>query len=175
MEQRQRHGRPCPLAIRTEALRVKILEILGSEGPKTTESLHQRLPFPEKSVDRIVHELEARNVISVGFFTQTDDAELILKVDEHRITGGEERLLSIDGFRTSSWTNRSRNTPMYSMHSTNTCWFKNSKNSCTESKISVSRTGRTCNLIPMLSADVCFTIEWGIRQRTTSLCFWTEA
>ena len=30
-----------------EALRVKILEILGSEGPKTTESLHQRLPFPK--------------------------------------------------------------------------------------------------------------------------------
>ena len=50
-----------------EALRVKILEILGSEGPKTTESLHQRLPFPEKSVDRIVHELETRNVISLAF------------------------------------------------------------------------------------------------------------
>ena len=76
-----------------EALRVKILEILGSEGPKTTESLHQRLPFPEKSVDRIVHELETRNVISVGFFTQTDEAELILKVDEHRITGGEEQVV----------------------------------------------------------------------------------
>ena len=78
-----------------EALRVKILELLGSEGPKTTETLHQRLPFSEKSVDRIVHELETRNVISVGFFTQTDDAELILKVDEHRITGGEEEILSL--------------------------------------------------------------------------------
>ena len=31
-----------------------------------------------------------RNVISVGFYKQTDDAEYILKVDEHRITGGEE-------------------------------------------------------------------------------------
>ena len=29
-------------------------------------------------------------MITVGFFTQTEDAEIILKVDEHRITGGEE-------------------------------------------------------------------------------------
>ena len=29
-----------------------------------------------------------RNVLSVGFFTQTEEAEYILKVDEHRITGG---------------------------------------------------------------------------------------
>ena len=79
-----------PIGDPHEALRVKILEILGSEGPKTTEALHQRLPFSDKSVDRIVHELETRNVITVGFFTQTEDAEIILKVDEHRITGGEE-------------------------------------------------------------------------------------
>ena len=69
------------------------MEILGSEGPKTTEALHERLPFSDKSVDRIVHELETRNVISVGFFTQTEDAELIFKVDEHRITGGEEDIV----------------------------------------------------------------------------------
>ena len=34
-----------------------------------------------------------RNVISVGFFRQTDDAEFILKVDEHKITGGEEEVV----------------------------------------------------------------------------------
>jgi ATP-dependent Lhr-like helicase len=73
-----------------EALRVKIIEMLGSEGPSTGEEISGRLPFPQGQIDSILHELEIRNVISVGFFTQTDDAEFILKVDEHRITGGEE-------------------------------------------------------------------------------------
>jgi ATP-dependent Lhr-like helicase len=73
-----------------EALRVKIIEMLGSEGPSRGEDISDRLPFPQGQIDSILHELEMRNVISVGFFTQTDDAEYILKVDEHRITGGEE-------------------------------------------------------------------------------------
>ncbi len=76
-----------------EAMRVKVLEMLGSEGPKTADIIHNRLPFSEKAVDRILHELETRNVISVGFFTQTDEAEFILKVDEHIITGGEEEVV----------------------------------------------------------------------------------
>ena len=73
-----------------EALRVKIIEMLGSEGPRTGDGISSRLPFPQGQIDSILHELEMRNVISVGFFTQTEDAEYILKVDEHRITGGEE-------------------------------------------------------------------------------------
>ena len=73
-----------------EALRVKIIEMLGSEGPRTGEKISARLPFPQGQIDSILHELEMRNVISVGFYTQTDDAEFILKVDEHKITGGEE-------------------------------------------------------------------------------------
>ena len=73
-----------------EALRVKIIEMLGSEGPMLGENFAKRLPFPQGQIDSILNELEMRNVISVGFFRQTNDAEYILKVDEHKITGGEE-------------------------------------------------------------------------------------
>ena len=73
-----------------EALRVKIIEMLGSEGPARGEEIIERLPFPQGQIDSILHELEMRNVISVGFYKQTEDAEYILKVDEHKITGGEE-------------------------------------------------------------------------------------
>ena len=73
-----------------EALRVKIIEMLGSEGPDKGDQINSRLPFPQGQIDSILHELEIRNVISVGFYRQTDDAEYILKVDEHKITGGEE-------------------------------------------------------------------------------------
>ena len=76
-----------------EALRVKLIELLGSEGPQTGDDLEARLPFSRKILDRIVHELEMRNVLSVGFFTQTEEAEYILKVDEHRITGGKEEVV----------------------------------------------------------------------------------
>ena len=76
-----------------EALRVKIIEMLGSEGPRTGEYINDRLPFPQGQIDSILHELEMRNVLSVGFYKQTDDAEYILKVDEHRITGGDEEVL----------------------------------------------------------------------------------
>jgi hypothetical protein len=58
-----------------EALRVKIIEMLGSEGPQTGDLLSNRLPFPRNMVDRILLELETRNVLSVGFYKQTDDAE----------------------------------------------------------------------------------------------------
>ncbi len=73
-----------------EALRVKIVELLGSEGPKTDEELTQRLPIPKSQITLILHELEIKNVVSVGFFRQTNDAEFILRVDEHKITGGSE-------------------------------------------------------------------------------------
>ena len=73
-----------------EALRVKVVELLGSEGPQLLETFCDRLPFPREQVEAILHELETRNVTSVGFFTQTDEAEYILRVDEHLLTGGEE-------------------------------------------------------------------------------------
>ena len=76
-----------------EALRVKLIEMLGSEGPQTADHLEARLPFPRTMVERTIHQLETRNVISIGFFTQTEEAEFILKVDEHRITGGEEEVV----------------------------------------------------------------------------------
>ena len=74
------------------AMRVKIIEMLGSEGPKQSEELENRLPFSKQLVDKILHELESRNVISVGFFTQTEEAEYILKIDEHRLTGGDDEV-----------------------------------------------------------------------------------
>ncbi len=83
----------CAIGDAHEALRVKIIEMLGSEGPQVTKAITDRLPFPETQIETILHELEIRNVISVGFFRQTDDAEFILKVDEHRITGGEEEVI----------------------------------------------------------------------------------
>ena len=61
--------------------------------PRTGEYINDRLPFPQGQIDSILHELEMRNVLSVGFYKQTDDAEYILKVDEHRITGGDEEVL----------------------------------------------------------------------------------
>ena len=76
-----------------EAMRVKIIEMLGSEGPKTSEEMEQRLPFSKELVERILHELESRNVVSVGFYRQTEEAEYILKVDEHRLTGGDEEVV----------------------------------------------------------------------------------
>tara|TARA_B100000900_G_C20602288_1_gene726162 strand:+ start:1468 stop:6753 length:5286 start_codon:yes stop_codon:yes gene_type:complete len=76
-----------------EAMRVKIIEMLGSEGPKTSDEMEQRLPFSKELVERILHELESRNVISVGFYRQTEEAEYILKVDEHRLTGGDEEVV----------------------------------------------------------------------------------
>ncbi len=82
-----------PIGDAHEALRVKIIEMLGSEGPQVTSAITTRLPFPETQIETILHELEIRNVISVGFFRQTEDAEYILKVDEHRITGGEEDVI----------------------------------------------------------------------------------
>ena len=77
-----------------EAMRFKICELLGSEGPKTLEELSERLPFPESQIESILHELEVRNIISVGFYLQTEDAEFILRVDEHKITGGDGDIVS---------------------------------------------------------------------------------
>ncbi len=76
-----------------EALRVKVIEMLGSEGPKTVDEMVERLPFPQALIERALHELESRNVISVGFYVQTNEAEYILKIDEHRLTGGEEEVV----------------------------------------------------------------------------------
>ena len=67
--------------------------MLGSEGPKTSDEMEKRLPFSKELVERILHELESRNVVSVGFYKQTDDAEYILKVDEHRLTDGDEEVV----------------------------------------------------------------------------------
>ena len=76
-----------------EAIRVKIIEMLGSEGPKKLEELIERLPFPQSLVEKLLYELEMKNVLSIGFYRQTEDAEYILKIDEHRLTGGEEEVV----------------------------------------------------------------------------------
>ena len=44
--------------------------MLGTEGPTTNEELIERLPFPNRQVESILHELEVRNVISVGFYRE---------------------------------------------------------------------------------------------------------
>ena len=67
--------------------------MLGSEGPLTSEIFEARLPLPKPQIEKILYELEMRNVISVGFFRQTEEAEYILKIDEHKITGGEEEVV----------------------------------------------------------------------------------
>ena len=72
-----------------DCLRLKLLDMLGSEGPQTIDSLSERLPFPTAQVEAILQELEMRNLVSIGFFTQTDEGEFILRIDEYRITGGE--------------------------------------------------------------------------------------
>ena len=72
-----------------DCLRLKLLDMLGSEGPQTTEQLSSRLPFPFAQVESILQELEIQNLVSIGFFTQTNEGEFILRVDEYRITGGQ--------------------------------------------------------------------------------------
>ena len=72
-----------------DCLRLKLLDMLGSEGPQTSETLCERLPFPTAQVDSVLQELEMRNLVSIGFFRQTDEGEYILRMDEYRITGGE--------------------------------------------------------------------------------------
>ena len=72
-----------------DCLRLKLLDMLGSEGPQTIDSLSERLPFPKAQVEAILQELEMRNLVSIGFYTQTEEGEFILRIDEYRITGGE--------------------------------------------------------------------------------------
>tara|TARA_Y100001968_G_scaffold192776_2_gene176651 strand:+ start:5675 stop:11074 length:5400 start_codon:yes stop_codon:yes gene_type:complete len=72
-----------------DCLRLKLLDMLGSEGPQTLDILVDRLPFPKGQVEAVLQELEMRNLVSIGFFTQTEDGEYILRVDEYRITGGK--------------------------------------------------------------------------------------
>ena len=72
------------------------------------DEIENRLPFFKELVDRILHELESRNVISVGFYKQTDEAEYILKIDEHRLTGEKKKSLNIVGFKTWCLTSHSQ-------------------------------------------------------------------
>ena len=76
-----------------DCLRLKLLDMLGSEGPQTAEALSLRLPFPSAQVEAVLQELEMRNLASIGFFTQTDEGEFILRVDEYRITGGQVNVI----------------------------------------------------------------------------------
>ena len=66
-----------------DCLRLKLLDMLGSEGPQTLDQLSGRLPFPLGQVESVLQELEMRNLVSIGFFTQTDEGEFILRVDEY--------------------------------------------------------------------------------------------
>ena len=76
-----------------ECLRVKLVDMLGSEGPQQLEQLDSRLPFPQRMIENMLHELEVRNVVSIGFYRGMDEGEFILKVDEHYITGGKEKVV----------------------------------------------------------------------------------
>jgi len=73
-----------------EALRVKIIEMLGSEGPQTGDFSASAYRSLEIWLIESFWNLETRNVLSVGFYKQTDDAEYILKIDEHRLIDGSE-------------------------------------------------------------------------------------
>lgn len=80
-----------------DCLRLKLLDMLGSEGPRTLDAISDRLPFPKAQVDAALQELEMRNLVAIGFFTQTDEGEYILRLDEYRITGGK---LNVVDYRT---------------------------------------------------------------------------
>ena len=80
-----------------DCLRLKLLDMLGSEGPRTLDLIAERLPFPKAQVDAALQELEMRNLVSIGFFTQTEEGEYILRLDEYRITGGR---LNVVDYRT---------------------------------------------------------------------------
>ena len=66
---------------------------MGSEGPKTLDVLLARLPFPRGQIESILHELEVRNLLAVGFYKQTKEGEYILRIDEYRITDGKETVI----------------------------------------------------------------------------------
>ena len=128
-----------------EALRVKIIEMLGSEGPAMGEHISDRLPFPQGQIDSILHELEMRNVISVGFYKQTDDAEYILKVDEHKITGGEEDVVEY------RWVQNLVMQKSFEQYQdgftafTSIFYSKNSKKCCTGLMVLDTLIGKICN------------------------------
>ena len=73
-----------------------------------------------------------RNVISVGFYKQTDDAEYILKVDEHKITGGEEDVVEYRWVQNLSCRNHLNNIKMVLQRLINTFCSKSSRKCCTE-------------------------------------------
>ncbi len=83
-----------PLSDPHECLRVKLVDLLGSEGPQTLDVLVERLPFPKEMIENILHELEVRNIVTIGFYRQTEEGEFILRVDEHYLTGGEEEVIA---------------------------------------------------------------------------------
>ena len=83
-----------PLSDPHECLRVKLVDLLGSEGPQTLDILVERLPFPKEMIENILHELEVRNIVTIGFYRQTEEGEFILRVDEHYLTGGEEEVIA---------------------------------------------------------------------------------
>ncbi len=76
-----------------EMLRRKLIVILGGEGPQTLERFEERLPFSRTLLESILHELEVRNRVSIGFFRNTQEAEYILRIDEYRITGGDSDVI----------------------------------------------------------------------------------
>jgi len=76
-----------------EALRRKIIEVLGTEGPQTMDALNDRLPFSDTILSSVLNGLEVRNRISIGFFTQIDEPEYILRIDEHRLSGGDHDVI----------------------------------------------------------------------------------
>ena len=49
---------------------MKLLDMLGSEGPQVSDSLSSRLPFPKAQVEAVLQELEMKNLVSIGFFTK---------------------------------------------------------------------------------------------------------
>lgn len=83
-----------PLSDPHECLRVKLVDLLGSEGPQTLDVIVERLPFPKPMIENILHELEVRNIVTIGFYRQTEEGEFILRVDEHYLTGGEEEVVA---------------------------------------------------------------------------------
>ncbi len=58
-----KYGKKSQLSDPHDCLRLKLLDMLGSEGPLTGDILSERLPFPKGQVEAVLQELEMKNLV----------------------------------------------------------------------------------------------------------------
>ena len=127
-----------------EALRVKIIEMLGSEGPARGEEIIERLPFPQGQIDSILHELEMRN-LSLSDFKQTKTQNIFSKLMNTKSQVERRMLSSIDGSKISLCRNHLSNTLMDLQRSTSIYYSKSNKKCCIALMDSDMQIGKICS------------------------------